>query len=81
MDEGVYVRVFPWRSSEARLSQAAGGNSQHIGRESRGGRRERRSGTGIAAFLLTTGTTRLPKKTGFSVGYNLVLSARYILTV
>lgn len=61
MDEEVYVRVFPWRSSEARLSQAAGGNSQHIGRESRDGRRERGPGAGIVAFLLRIGTTRRPR--------------------
>lgn len=52
MDEEVYVRVFPWRSSEARLSQAADGNSQHIGKQSKGGRRERGPRAGVAAFLL-----------------------------
>lgn len=62
MDEEVYVRVFPWRSSEARLSQATDGNSQCPGRESGDGRRERGPGAGIAAFLLTTGTTQLPPK-------------------
>lgn len=59
MDEEVYVRVFPWRSSEARLSRTADGNSQPIGREGRK-RRERGPGGEITAFLLTTGTTRLP---------------------
>lgn len=40
-----YVRVFPWRSSEARLSQDADGNAQ----------RDKGHRAGIAAFLLTTG--------------------------
>lgn len=61
MDEEVYVRVFPWRSSEARLSRAADGNSRSTGKGSRDGRREKGHRDGIAAFLLTTGSTQLPR--------------------
>lgn len=52
MDEGVYVRVFPWRSSEARLSWAADGDPQSAGRESGDGRRERDEGDRSAASPL-----------------------------
>lgn len=52
MDEGVYVRVFPWRSSEARLSWAADGDPQRAGRENGDGRRERDKGDRSAASPL-----------------------------
>lgn len=51
MDEEVYVRVFPWRSSEARLSQAADDNSQCIGRETGDRRRERGRELGSLLFF------------------------------
>lgn len=62
MDEEVYVRVFPWHSSEARLSWDVDGNSQSITKESRDRRRERGPRAVIAVLLLTTGPRGFPTK-------------------